>query len=140
MKNLSDKIFESSHKMVEHNGEMIFEMSTLSRPVDGLPNSTKICVYDENDTQGTKVPHFHVLIDNGNVELEVEIKHIKELNIWRTKGNHPKSCDGFRNVKKAILNWLGKVQPKMNISNAEFVIDAWNRENPDHEIEYDFWK
>ena len=123
MKNLSDKIFESSHKIVEYNGEMIFEMSTLSSPVDGLSNSTKICAYDENDTQGTKVPHFHVLIDNGNVELEVEIKHIKELNIWRTKRKSSK-----------VMGWIHECK------KGKFVIDACNREKPDNEIEYDFWK
>lgn len=76
------------------------EMAMSSRPTDNIPRSTVIYIYNEKDEQGAKTPHFHVIIDNGKIELEVQFKHIKNLIIWRTKGNYPKSWNGINNVKK----------------------------------------
>lgn len=115
------------------------EMFTLSRPTDNIPKSTKILVYGENDTQGTKTPHFHVSIDNGNVEFEIQFKHIDELIIWRTKGNHPKTWDGYMNVKKRISEWLHEENKQaFNLTNLRRMINAWNDSNPTNEITEDF--
>ena len=49
----------------------IDEMATISRPTDNIPRKSKVIVYGENDEQATKTPHFHVQIDNGDIELEL---------------------------------------------------------------------
>lgn len=137
MKNITEVIqdnkFNSMHR--------IDEMATISRPGDNLPKSTKVCIYGENDEQGTKTPHFHVIIDNGDIELEVSLKHIKELNIWRTKRNYPKSWDEITNIKKSILEWLDKknlVDPSK--TNIELMVITWNLNNPTNEIDNDYVK
>ena len=60
--------FSSKHR--------IDEMATISRPTDNIPRKSKVIVYGENDEQGTKTPHFHVQIDNGEIELEIKFEHI----------------------------------------------------------------
>lgn len=137
MKNITEVIqdnkFNSMHR--------IDEMATISRPGDNLPKSTKVCIYGENDEQGTKTPHFHVIIDNGDIELEVSLKHIKELNIWRTKRNYPKSWNEITNIKKSILEWLDKknlVDPSK--TNIELMVITWNLNNPTNEIDNDYVK
>lgn len=137
MKNISeilqDKAFDDKHRL--------FEIATISRPNDNLPRSARICVCGENDEQGTKTPHFHVLIDNGDIELEVAFRHVKELNIWRTKRNYPKSWDGLSNVKKAIQDWLAKPHHKFNnFTNLQYMVQAWNDNNPSNEITDDYLK
>ena len=130
---LEDKKFYNMHKL--------FEMATISRPEDKLPQNTKVCVYGENDEQGTKIPHFHIIIENGEIELEVELKHAHELNIWRTKKNYPKSWDGITNVKKAIKLWLD-TQNLVDTSktNLELMVITWNLNNPSNEIDKDYVK
>ena len=49
----------------------IDEIATNSRPTDNIPRKSKVIVYGENDEQATKTPHFHVQIDNGDIELEL---------------------------------------------------------------------
>lgn len=130
---LQDTMFYSLHR--------INEMSTLSRPADNLPKSAKVCVYGENDEQGTKEPHFHIIIDNGNIELEISLKHVDELNIWRTKRNYPKSWDGLSNVKKAIQIWLNSNNTvDKSKTNKELLVITWNLNNPTNEINLDYIK
>lgn len=117
----------------------IDEMATISRPSDNIPNNTKILVYGENDEQGTKTPHFHVNIDNGKIELEIQFKHIDQLIIWRTKGNHPKTWNGVTNVKKRINDWLYEVPKKaFGLTNLQRMINAWNDCNPTNEIDEEY--
>ncbi|MDY4850215.1 MAG: hypothetical protein SO182_03125, partial [Paludibacteraceae bacterium] len=54
------------------SNHIIGEMATISRSTDNIPRKSKIIVYGENDEQGTKTPHFHVQIDNGEIELEIK--------------------------------------------------------------------
>lgn len=122
-----------------YNKHRLDEMSTISRPVDGLPKSTKICVYCENDEQGTKTPHFHVIIDNGKIELEVKFEHIRNMEIWRTKRNSPKTWQGYSNVKDEIISWFNKINPQnKGLTNLELMILSWNMNNPTNEIDDDF--
>ena len=135
MKTLNEVIEDNKF----YNMHRIDEMATISRPADNLPKSTKICIYGENDEQGTKVPHFHVVIDNGDIELEVHLKHIHDLNIWRTKKNYPKSWDGLANVKEKVSEWLNKknvIDPSK--TNTELMVITWNLNNPSNEIDKDF--
>ena len=66
--------FSSKHR--------IDEMATISRPTDNIPRKSKVIVYGENDEQGAKTPHFHVQIDNGEIELEIKFEHIKNMDIY----------------------------------------------------------
>ena len=73
----------------------IGEMATISRPTDNLLRNSKVIVCGESDEQGTKIPHFHVQIDNGEIDLEIKFEHIKNMDIWRTKNNYPNSWNGI---------------------------------------------
>lgn len=128
---LEDKKFYNMHKL--------FEMATISRAEDKLPQNTKVCVYGENDEQGTKVPHFHVIIDNGKIEFEIYIKNGYELNIWRSKNKKYKDWSNHNNVKKAVIDFLKKKHRKFtNITNLEYIIQVWNDNNPTNEIDDDY--
>lgn len=117
------------------------EMSLMNRPNDGISKATKIYVYGENDKQGIKTPHFHVIIDNGKVEYEIEFKNIYRMSIWRTKHNAPLSWDGYTNVRDDIISWLNKIGSKnRGLTNLERMIMAWNDNNPDNEIDDDYVK
>lgn len=117
------------------------EMATISRPGDNLPKSAKVCIYGENDEQGTKIPHFHIIIDNGEIELEVKLEHAHELNIWRTKRNYPKSWNKITNVRDAIKLWLdAKNLVDTSKTNLELMVITWNLNNPNNEINFDFVK
>ena len=127
----SDNDFFSKHR--------IDEMATISRPTDNIPRKSKVLVYGENDEQGIKVPHFHVQIDNGKIELEVKFEHIKDMTIWRTKRNYPKSWNGITDVRDRILEWLNEVSKKnFGLSNLERMIVAWNDGNPTNEIDKEY--
>lgn len=109
------------------------EMATISSPKDNLPRNTKVCVYGEGDEQGTKVPHYHVLIDHGKIELEVYIQRARGLVIWRTKNNRPLNldCDGITDVRKKLQKWLD--QPSANfreMTNLDVILSSWNANNP----------
>lgn len=114
----------------------IDEMATISRPTDNIPRKSNVIIYGEGDEQGTKTPHFHVQIDNGAIELEVKFEHIKNMDIWRTKKDYPKSWNGITDVRDRIIEWLDE-KPKKNYgtTNLERMIMAWNDGNPTNEID-----
>ena len=119
----------------------IDEKATISRPTDNIPRRSKVLVYGEIDEQGIKTPHFHVQIDNGDIELEIKFKHIKNMDIWRTKNNYPKSWNGITDVRDGIIEWLDEVSKKnFGISNLKRMIMAWNDGNPTNEIDELFTK
>lgn len=117
------------------------EMATISRPTDNIPRKSKVMVYGENDEQGTKIPHFHVQIDNGAIELEIKFEHIRNMVIWRTKNNYPKNWNGIIDVRNRIVEWFDEVSKKnFGISNLKRMIMAWNDGNPTNEIDEQFTK
>ena len=137
MKNLSKYIKEEQEWINIHR---IDEMAQISRPSDELPRNAEVWVYGENDEPGTKTPHIHIKIDNGEIELEVSLQHLFDLNIWRTTHNYPKSWDGLSKVKKAVRKWLQKTHKKFNVTNAEYIVQVWNDNNPSNEIDDEFIK
>lgn len=123
--------FSSKHR--------IDEMVTISRQTDNIPRKSKVIVYGENDEQGTKTPHFHIRIDNGEIELEIKFEHIKNMDIWRTKNNYPKSWNDITDVRDRIIEWLDEVSKKnFGISNLKRMIMAWNDGNLTNEINEQF--
>ena len=115
------------------------EMAKLSRDYDQLPKNAEIWVYGEKDLQGTKTPHFHLLINHGEIELEIKIEDILKMSIWRTKNNYPKSWGGLANVRDAVKQWLLKPYKKIpGIYNWKRVVEAWNDANSNNEVEDDF--
>ena len=119
----------------------IDEKATISRPTDNIPRKSKVLVYGEKDEQGIKTPHFHVQIENGDIELEIKFEHIKNMDIWRTKNNYPKSWNGITDVRDGIIEWLDEVSKKnFGISNLKRMIMAWNDGKPTNEIDELFTK
>ena len=122
--------FSSKHR--------IDEMATISRPTDNIPRNSKVIVYGENDEQATKTPHFHVQIDNGDIEVEIKFEHIKNMDIWRTN-NYPKSWNGITDVRDRIVEWFDEVtKNNFGLSNLKRMIMAWNDANPTNEIDEQF--
>ena len=119
----------------------IDEMATISRPTDNIPRKSNVIVYGENDEQGTKTPHFHIQIDNGDIELEIKFEHIKDMTIWRTKGNYPKSWNGITDVRDRVVVWLDEKSKKnYGLTNLQRMVMAWNDGNPTNEIDEEFTK
>ena len=140
MKDLSDVLHESflfEEKKTLLSDHRLNEMSLLSDYSDKLPGGVKIYVYGENDEQGIKVPHFHVEAED--FIFEVHIKHIHNLDIWRTKKIDKKSnsntWNGRVNIRKSITKWLdAKSHLIPNFTNAETIITFWNGNNPNTRI------
>ena len=120
--------FSSKHRMDE--------IATISRPTDNIPRRSKVIVYGENDEQGTKTPHFHVQIDNGDIELEIKFEHIKNMDIWRTKNNYPKSWNGITDVRDGIIEWLQRQNTDYpGFTNYIVLAKTWNQNNRDNQID-----
>lgn len=115
------------------------EMALVSDSSDKLPKKTKIYIYGEGDEQGTKTPHFHVIINNGEYEFEVKIENAHDLEIWRTKKCKKKSLANTwvenSDVKKAIQEWLDKPNNEFApLTNYQTIIKLWNVSNPTNKI------
>ena len=130
---LEPGLFESFHPLNE--------MSNIASKLDQLPRNTKVYVYGENDEQGTKPPHFHVLIDNGALELEIYIRKIRDLIIWRTKGNRPLSWSDNNavDVYKALKKWLSQKNRHLtDMTNIEAIVTIWNMNNENCQIDLEY--
>ena len=127
---LEESLFEQYHPLNE--------MSNIASKLDNLPRNTKVYVYGEGDETGHKPPHFHVLIDHGAIELEVYIQRIRDLIIWRTKGNRPLSWDGITEVYKALKKWLHQKNKFYDMTNIEAIVRAWNSGNENQQIDMKF--
>lgn len=115
------------------------EMALVSDSSDKLPKKTKIYIYSEGDEQGTKTPHFHVIINNGEYEFEVKIENAYNLEIWRTKKCKKKSLKNTwvenSDVKKAVQEWLDKLNNEFApLTNYQTIIKLWNVSNPTNKI------
>lgn len=115
------------------------EMALVSDSSDKLPKKTKIYIYGEGDEQGTKIPHFHVIINNGEYEFEVKIENAHDLEIWRTKKCKKKSLENTwvenSDVKKALQEWLDKPNNEFTpLTNYQTIIKLWNVSNPTNKI------
>lgn len=134
IKNFEDFIGDISISNSEHR---LNEMTSISDPTDKLPNKVSVWVYGENDEQATKTPHFHVIGED--FEFEVYIRHIHELDIWRTKRIDKKSLAGTwdtrANIRDAIKEWLDKPNKQFEpLSNANTIVAQWNSNNVNHKI------
>ena len=114
----------------------IDEKATISRPTDNIPRRSKVLVYGEKDEQGIKTPHFHVQIDNGDIELEIKFEHIKNMDIWRTKNNYPKSWNDITDVRDGIIEWLQRQNTDYpGFTNYIVLAKTWNQNNRDNQID-----
>ena len=126
-------------KLSEHEDDhRLFEITRIDDPhSDNLPNEVKICVYGENELQGSKTPHFHVV--GADFEFEVYIQHIHNLIIWRTiridKRTNADPWNERADIRKAILEWLDKPNTELApMTNAASILAQWNMNNPEHKI------
>ena len=127
---LEESLFEQYHPLNE--------MSNIASKLDNLPRNTKVYVYGEGDETGHKPPHFHVLIDHGAIELEVYIQRIRDLIIWRTKGQRSLSWDGITEVYKALKKWLHQKNKHLDMTNIEAIVTMWNMNNENQQIDMKF--
>ena len=137
----ANAVWKQIHAMTDDfsSKHRVDEMATISRPADNFPRQSKVIVYGENDEQGINTPHFHVQIDNGAIELEINFEHIKNMDIWRTKDNYPKSWNGITDVRDRIIEWFDEVSEKnFGVNNLKRMIMAWNDGNPANEIDEQF--
>ena len=117
------------------------EIARIDSPKkDQLPGNIKIYVYSEKDSTGTKVPHFHVISED--FEFEIYIKHINDLNIWRTiyidKKTNLNTWDERTDIRDAIKEWLSKSNVRIPaMTNAEVIVQLWNMSN-DNEIDMSY--
>lgn len=109
-------------------------MGQISSKEDQLPKGTEVWVYGENDEQGTKPPHMHIKVDNKH-EFEIQFDFLHNLDIWRSKTSK-KDWHNYKNVKKAVLNWLDQNNYEQDkYTNVEMIFAEWNRQNPNHKID-----
>ena len=133
-----EEYMEMKERKLKHL-HRIDEMANVSRPNDNIPKNTKIVVFPEGDIQGTKTPHFHVLIYGGEINLEIKIENIYKMEIWRTKNNYPKSWDGLTDVRDRIIEWLDEKSKKdYGLTNLQKIVLFWNINNPTNEIDDKF--
>lgn len=131
MKNLDEFIFEAQHIVGAHG---IFEMSQVSDKTDQLPKNTEVWVYSEKDEQGTKPPHFHVLIDK-MLEFEIKLDDIDTLDIWQSK-TQKKDWDNYSNVRKELKKWLDRPNNEdPEKTNLEAILYLWNVNNKTNRID-----
>lgn len=111
-------------------------MSLISDVKDNLSENTKIYVYGENDEQGP--PHFHIIIDNKH-EFEIKFDDFHSLEIWRSK-TAKYDWENYSSLKEEIKNWLiSKNIETPEYTNIQVVLTEWNRENPNHKIDKQFY-
>lgn len=131
MKSLQEFIFEDEHVKGPHG---IFEMSQISDKTDQLSKNTEVWVYGEKDEQGTKPPHFHVMIDN-KYEFEIKLSDIHTLDIWRSKTSK-KDWNDYSKVKKELKKWFDKKNSEdPERTNLEVILTVWNLNNKNNRID-----
>lgn len=126
---------EKSDYNLDHN---LNEMARVDDPHhDDLGKNIEIWVYSEKDKQGYKEPHFH--IKGEDFEFEIYIRHIHNLDIWRTKWIKDKSNAGTWNgradIRKAVTKWLDEANTEFApLSNAHTIVAQWNSNNSNNKI------
>ena len=135
MNSITEFIFENEHTKGVHG---IFEMSQISDKKDNLPLNSSIWVYGENDINGTKPPHFHIKIDN-RFEFEIKFENFHNLDIWRSK-TVKYDWKELKQIKKSVKEWLLKSNTEEpDRLNIEVILTEWNRQNPNHKINKQYY-
>lgn len=118
------------------------DMTRMDDPhTDRLRGNLKIYVCRENDIQGMKVPHFHVI--GYDFEFEVYIEHIRDLVILGTKRIDKRKNAGTwkcrMDIRDAVVECLDKPNTGLSpITNASAILAQWNINNPDHKVPQSF--
>ena len=135
MKSIPEFRLENEHIKGVHG---IFEMSQISDKKDNLLLNSSIWVYGENDINGTKSPHFHIKIDN-RFEFEIKFDNFHNLDIWRSK-TVKYDWKELKQIKKSIKEWLLKPNTEEpDRLNIEVILIEWNRQNPNHKIDKQYY-
>lgn len=128
---INEEMFENEHSKNPHG---IFEMARISDASDQLPNNASIWVYGEKDEQGTKPPHFHILIDD-KIDLQVTFDHFHDLKIWRSK-TVKHDWKEYSKLKKAIKKWLNQDNVDMEgFKNIKAIMVHWNANNSNSKVD-----
>ena len=118
----------------------------MDPPEDAL-GDVEIWVYDETGTEsdGNIVePHFHVCKDRQEegstafyeIDIEVKIKDIGHLHIWRSASGHT-SWRGLNELYHVIKKWQNEKAYDAGITNKEAIRQEWNRNNRSNRVTID---
>lgn len=115
-----------------------FEITRIDNPqLDKLPENMGVFVCGENDEQEKNMPHFHIMGDN--FQFELNIRHIHNLDILRSmqndKWNNTDTWNSRMDIHDAVLEWLDKPNSELApMTNAAAILAQWNLNNPEHKI------
>ena len=132
--------YESIHRVCINPGTGHYFpcRAMMNSPEDSLKD-VEIWVYSEPEklADSNKVePHFHVckgLLQGSDdfayeIDLEVKIRNIENLCIWRSISGH-KSWIGLEDLYDVIKKWLDEKAYDADITNKEAIRQEWNRNN-----------
>lgn len=84
-----------------------------------------IFVFGENNDCNQKRPHFHVIGNNCDIQIEInEFNELKTLNESHLTDE----------LRRAILDWLPLPSIEIGFTNAELLRFVWNVNNPENKI------
>ena len=115
---------------VDADGHRLDEVAIMNPPEDKLPFGIEIKVFGETEASSKRQPHFHVYatMNNRDVNIEIKIRQINELNIWRSATGH-NSWDSLVELKQILSNWLELIAFDTIITNKEAIRQEWNHCN-----------
>ena len=113
-------------------------------PLEDSLGDVEIWVYNETNEDVDDYfvePHFHVckgqIEEKGKtfyeIDIEVKIKNIEQLNIWRSVTGNT-SWSGLDELYNVIRLWLNKKAFDADITNKEAIRLEWNRNNISNRI------
>lgn len=116
-------------------------------PLEDSLGDVEIWVYNETNEEVDDYvvePHFHVckswIEEKGKtfyeIDIEVKIKNIEQLNIWRSVTGNT-SWSGLEELYNDIKLWLNKKAFDADITNKEAIRLEWNRNNMSNRIDKD---
>jgi len=108
--------------------------------LDGI----EIWVYNETEdgvADNAVEPHFHVCIGKHadfyyEIDIEVKIKKIEQLIIWRSVSGHT-SWYGLDELFFSIKNWLNEKAYDAEITKKKAIKLEWNRNNLSNRVDKD---
>lgn len=121
-----------SGKLDVDTGHYYPAKARMNPPEDSF-GDVEIWVYDETDDDNIVEPHFHICKGRSDekgstsyeVDIEVRIKNIENLDIWRSvTGNN--TWRGLEELYHVIRKWLNEKAFDADITNKEAIRQEWN--------------
>lgn len=146
-----DQCRELEHIHRTHIVDGHYERCFISRPMAGLPDGVEIVIDGEEDDElSANTPHFHIRVGARNygklsdsksqrMELEVYIKDIHKLNVWRREVTVFVGFQVLSRVRRKVRKWLDMKNPSFEgYTNWQVLVHFWNVNNPSHRIQQEY--